>query len=381
MGTWTCFPDLRASTRSSGTRTEATGSGMRATTVPAVGNSTRQMRTAMDWEMPAILHGLGFGDGLADPGFPLNACDPDNCPSANNPDQTDSDGDGIGDACDSCPPVSNPDQSDVDQDGLGDLCDNCAARANAGQADVDADGSGGTSWRNCPEPPTPIRRTTMVTAISGRSDLSRQPALSPQSVFGADVDGDGDVDVLSTSAFIDRIWWYENLDGLGGFGPQRLISDQADYAVSALVRMWTGTGTWTCSRPRAPTTRSRGTRTWRETARAGPGACCRRSRSGPTRCSRGTSTATATSTCSRLRPTMTRSPGTRTGPSTAVRCSREGHDCGERRRGNVGVRGGRRRRRPPRRALGVARRRQDRVVRERGWGGGLRSTARDLDQR
>nr|MBN2277964.1 hypothetical protein [candidate division Zixibacteria bacterium] len=38
-------------------------------------------------------------DGYGDPGHPENACATDNCPDIYNPDQTDSDGDGIGDAC------------------------------------------------------------------------------------------------------------------------------------------------------------------------------------------------------------------------------------------------------------------------------------------
>ncbi|MCP4634524.1 MAG: PKD domain-containing protein, partial [candidate division Zixibacteria bacterium] len=39
-------------------------------------------------------------DGYADPGFYITTCDEDNCADINNPSQTDSDGDGWGDACD-----------------------------------------------------------------------------------------------------------------------------------------------------------------------------------------------------------------------------------------------------------------------------------------
>jgi hypothetical protein len=98
----------------------------------------------------------------------------DNCPDVSNQDQTDTDGDGTGDACndvndldgdeysdilDNCPDTANPDQADTDGDGLGDACDpdddndtvpdvddNCPFIANGpsedNQADTDGDGTG-----------------------------------------------------------------------------------------------------------------------------------------------------------------------------------------------------------------------------------------------
>ena len=64
------------------------------------------------------------GDGITD--------EADNCPLVPNPDQTDTDGGGSGDACD----------ADDDGDGIDDQADNCPFDANADQADADDDGRG-----------------------------------------------------------------------------------------------------------------------------------------------------------------------------------------------------------------------------------------------
>jgi len=88
-------------------------------------------------------------DGFGDPGFPGNLCAVDNCPDAANPDQADADVDGRGDLCDNCAAAANPGQEDGDGDGDGNVCDNCATVANADQADGDADGRG-NACDNCP---------------------------------------------------------------------------------------------------------------------------------------------------------------------------------------------------------------------------------------
>ena len=88
--------------------------------------------------------GCGFPD--ADPDNDLVAVCIDNCPDVANANQLDSDGDGLGDACDGCP--TDPtrtvpglcgcnladDPTDLDADGVADCADNCPGVPNPDQA-------------------------------------------------------------------------------------------------------------------------------------------------------------------------------------------------------------------------------------------------------
>lgn len=84
----------------------------------------------------------GFNNVLKERKGPCLVTARDNCPLTANPDQIDTDGDGIGDACDNCLLTPNSDQADSDLDGIGDACDNCPEISNPDQADLDNDGVG-----------------------------------------------------------------------------------------------------------------------------------------------------------------------------------------------------------------------------------------------
>ncbi|MEM1095798.1 MAG: FG-GAP-like repeat-containing protein [Bacteroidota bacterium] len=96
--------------------------------------------------------------------------------------------------------------------------------------------------------PTLTPRSWSFTAAPdvGPSTFGAQQVISTQadipfSIYPADLDGDGDVDVLSASFNDDKIAWYAN-DGSGGFGAQQVISTQADGAQSVYAADVDGDG-------------------------------------------------------------------------------------------------------------------------------------------
>ena len=77
-------------------------------------------------------------------------------------------------------------------------------------------------------------------SFSAKNVITNQ-IISGHCVFAADLDGDGDQDVMSASVIDDKIAWYEN-NGNGNFGSQKIISSTTDGASTVYASDLDGDG-------------------------------------------------------------------------------------------------------------------------------------------
>ena len=71
--------------------------------------------------------------------------------------------------------------------------------------------------------------------VFSEQNIITTQAAQAWSVFAADLDGDGDKDVLSASSDDDKIAWYENTDGAGVFSEQILITTPNEFTMPRAV--------------------------------------------------------------------------------------------------------------------------------------------------
>ena len=132
-----------------------------ATVVPTLAPTavSTALTTTVPTDVPTVTLADTDGDGVPDT--------TDNCTFVYNPDQADSNGDFIGDACTEVAPTEVPTAPGIDSDGDGidDELDNCPNVYNPDQADTDGDGVGDACQAAPPtdvptdEPTTPVEPT------------------------------------------------------------------------------------------------------------------------------------------------------------------------------------------------------------------------------
>ena len=94
-------------------------------------------------------------------------------------------------------------------------------------ADIDADG-----WTDLLAASSLDGRISWYPNADGQGNFGRPRLVSSTAVGvaeakAADLDGDGDLDVLAAIYDSNEVLWFENLDGKGDFGAARMVTDQA----------------------------------------------------------------------------------------------------------------------------------------------------------
>ena len=109
---------------------------------------------------------------------------------------------------------------------------------------ADVDGDGDTDVLGAAEDDNEIawwENTDGAGAFSGRQTVDGTFG-GARSVFAADVDGDGDTDVLGAAFGANDIAWWENTDGAGAFSARQTVDNNFNAAVSVFAADVDGDG-------------------------------------------------------------------------------------------------------------------------------------------
>lgn len=109
-------------------------------------------------------------------------------------------------------------------------------------ADIDGDGDKDVLSASRRDDKVAWYENTDGLATFGPQRVITTEAAGARSVFADDLDGDGDLDVLSVSADDNKLAWFENLDGQGSFGPQQVISTELSFAKTVYAADLDGDG-------------------------------------------------------------------------------------------------------------------------------------------
>ena len=99
-------------------------------------------------------------------------------------------------------------------------------------SDLDNDGDGDVISSSFRDDKIAWYENTNGMGQFGAQQIVNEDAIKAFSIYSSDIDNDGDNDILSASIGDNKIAWYENLDGLGDFGIEKIITSDAEGASS-----------------------------------------------------------------------------------------------------------------------------------------------------